>query len=99
MHCDCPPVKRFPACCGGHAWRRGALSDAGFLFENFIFVLPVASVMAQTPRLEMNVMYECPPPYSFKFLSCSGTNLNDWCDVQSYRGRRPFQRGNRRTHR
>lgn len=57
------------------------------------FVWPVASVMAQTPKLEMNVMYECPPPYSFKFLSCSGTNPNDWCDVQSYRGGRPFQRG------
>lgn len=27
----------FPARRGGHAWRRGALSDASFIFENFVF--------------------------------------------------------------
>jgi hypothetical protein len=71
---------------GGCAMR---ISRVKILF----FVLPVTSVMAQTPKPEMKVMYECQPPYSFKFLSCSGTNPNDWCDVQSYRGGQPFQRG------
>jgi hypothetical protein len=32
-------------------------------------------------------------PYSFKFLSCSGSGANDSCDVQSYYSGHPFQRG------
>ncbi len=54
---------------------------------------PATSMFAQTPALKMNVVYECQPPYSFKFFSCTGTSANDWCDVQSFNAGRPFQRG------
>ena len=53
-----------------------------------------AGVLAQTPVFQMNVMYECPAPYSLKILSCSGTKPADQCDVQSFNTGRPFQRGN-----
>jgi hypothetical protein len=58
-----------------------------------VFAVPVAGVFAQTPALQMNAVYECQAPYSFKFYSCTGTNPNDQCDVQSYNNGRPFQRG------
>ena len=61
--------------------------------KNLVFAVPIASVLAQTPAVQMNVVYECPPPFSFKFLSCTGTTANDQCDVQSYNFGRPFQRG------
>lgn len=64
-----------------------------FLLKLLFFTVPVASVYAQTPALQMNVMYECQAPYSFKFYSCTGKNPNDQCDVQSYTSGRPFQRG------
>ena len=48
---------------------------------------------AQSPAPQLNVMYECMVPYSFKFLSCSGSNANDTCDVQSFYSGHPFQRG------
>jgi len=55
--------------------------------------LMAAGIHAQTPALQMNVIYECMPPYSFKFLSCTGTNATDVCDVQSLMAGHPFQRG------
>jgi hypothetical protein len=58
-----------------------------------LFVVPMASVLAQATALQFNVVYVCQPPYSFKFLSCAGTNPSDMCDVQSFAGGRPFQRG------
>jgi hypothetical protein len=58
-----------------------------------VFALPVGCVVAQTPALKMNVVYVCQAPYSLKFLSCTGTKPNDLCDVQSFTGGRPFQRG------
>jgi hypothetical protein len=57
-----------------------------------LLAVPVSSLHAQAAP-QMNVMYECKPPYSFKFLSCSGTGANDWCDVQSFNAGHPFQRG------
>jgi hypothetical protein len=55
--------------------------------------LSAGGIHAQAPALQMNVIYECVPPYSFKFLSCTGTSANDTCDVQSLMAGHPFQRG------
>jgi hypothetical protein len=62
-------------------------------FNSLFFAVPIASILAQAPILQMNAMYECQPPYGFKFFSCTGTGPNDVCDVQSFRGGQPFQRG------
>jgi hypothetical protein len=61
--------------------------------RSLLFSVPMASVLAQTPAVKLNVVYECPPPFSIKMLSCTGTTANDQCDVQSYNSGRPFQRG------
>jgi hypothetical protein len=61
--------------------------------SRLLFAMPLASVLAQTQAVQMNVMYQCQPPYGFKFYSCSGTNANDQCDVQSFKAGQPFQRG------
>jgi len=61
--------------------------------RKLLFAVPVGSVLAQTPAVQMNVVYECPPPFSVKMLSCTGTTATDQCDVQSYNSGRPFQRG------
>jgi len=63
------------------------------LARRLLFAMPMAGLFAQTPALQMNVMYQCQPPYSFKFLSCTGNTAKDSCDVQSYNGGRPFQHG------
>ena len=61
--------------------------------STLLFALPMAGMLAQTPAPQMNVVYECMAPYSFKFLSCTGTKPTDLCDVQSFNAGRPFQRG------
>jgi len=61
--------------------------------NSLLFVVPLTSVLAQTPALQMNVVYECRPPFAIKVLSCTGNNATDVCDVQSFNGGRPFQRG------
>ena len=48
-----------------------------------LLAVPISGVHAQAPP-QMNVVYACKPPYSFKFLSCTGTSATDWCDVQSF---------------
>jgi hypothetical protein len=58
-----------------------------------LLAVPMASVLAQTTAVKMNVVYVCQAPYSFKFLSCTGTKPADQCDVQSFTNGRPFQRG------
>jgi hypothetical protein len=61
--------------------------------RTLLFTVSVAGIPAQTPALKMNVVYECKAPFSFKFLSCAGNKASDLCDVQSFTGGRPFQRG------
>lgn len=56
-------------------------------------LLPTVSLHAQAPTPQMNVMYECMVPYSFKFLSCTGSSANDTCDVLSFYAGHPFQHG------
>jgi hypothetical protein len=58
-----------------------------------LLALSTLALHAQSPAPQLNVMYECMVPYSFKFLSCSGSGANDSCDVQSYYSGHPFQRG------
>jgi hypothetical protein len=48
---------------------------------------------AASGPLQLNVIYECDPPYSLKYLSCTGTKPNDWCEVQSFITGHPYQRG------
>jgi|HubBroStandDraft_6_1064221.scaffolds.fasta_scaffold56569_3 hypothetical protein len=62
------------------------------LLTYVLLAVPVSSLHAQAPP-QMNVVYECKPPYSFKFLSCTGSGAADWCDVQSFNAGHPFQRG------
>jgi hypothetical protein len=57
-----------------------------------LLVLPISNLHAQAPP-QMNVVYECTPPYSLKYLSCTGTTANDWCEVQSFVTGHPYQRG------
>ena len=61
--------------------------------KNLFFAVPIVGVLAQAPAVQMNVVYECQPPFGIKMLSCTGTTANDQCDVQSYNSGRPFQRG------
>ncbi len=59
-----------------------------------LFVVPLASALAQTTTLQMNVIYECPAAQaSLKVYSCEGPAANNWCDVQSFSPVRPGQRG------
>ena len=48
---------------------------------------------AQTPAFQLNTVYQCPGGNSFKVLSCAGPGAADACDVQSYIGAQPNQRG------
>ena len=49
------------------------------------------TALAQT--LQLNTVYQCQPPYSIKFLSCTGSQPNDTCDTQSFNNGRPFMHG------
>lgn len=63
-----------------------------FSLAAMTMMLP-AGLYAQPPTPQMNVMYECMVPYSFKFLSCTGSSANDTCDVLSFYAGHPFQHG------
>jgi hypothetical protein len=63
-----------------------------FAWAAMLIALPVG-LHAQPAAPQMNVMYECMTPYSFKFLSCTGSGANDSCDVLSFYAGHPFQRG------
>src|SRR5271168_5569529 len=58
-----------------------------------LLALSAWPLYAEVPAPQMNAMYECMGPYSFKFLSCTGKTANDSCDVQSFYSGHPFQRG------
>lgn len=53
--------------------------------------LPATATLAQ--ELKMKTVYQCQPPYSIEFLSCTGSQPNDTCDTQSFNAGRPFMRG------
>ena len=53
--------------------------------------LAAAKLLAQT--LQVNTVYQCQPPFSIKFFSCTGNQPNDTCDTQSFNNGRPFMHG------
>jgi len=54
-------------------------------------LVPMASVLAQTPTLQMNVIYVCTDGQSFKVFSCNDTT--GACDYQNYKKGQAYQRG------
>jgi hypothetical protein len=62
-----------------------------FSLKSLLWVVPVASALAQTPSLEMNVVYVCTDGQSFKVFSCN--NTTGACDFQNYKNGQAFQRG------
>jgi hypothetical protein len=63
------------------------------ILKRLTFVVPMASLLAQTPALQINTMYQCGPGQTFKVLSCAGNANTDQCDVQPYTNGQPVQRG------
>src|SRR3984885_12428999 len=62
-----------------------------FSLRCLLLALPVGSVLAQTPALQMNVVYVCADGQSFKVFSCD--NTTGACDYQNYKKGQAFQRG------
>jgi len=62
-----------------------------FLLVSFLMAVPVARVRAQTPALQMNVVYVCTDGQSFKVFSCD--NTTGACDYQNYKHGQAYQRG------
>jgi len=60
-------------------------------FRTLLPFVPVALLLAQTPTLEMNVIYVCTDGQSFKVFSCNDTT--GACDYQNYKNGQAFQRG------
>ena len=56
-----------------------------------LLAMPMASALAQTPALQMNVVYVCTDGQSFKVFSCD--NTTGACDYQNYKKGQAFQRG------
>src|SRR3984885_1404392 len=62
-----------------------------FSLRCLLLALPVGSVLAQTPALQMNVVYVCADGQSFKVFSCD--NTTGACDFQNYKKGQANQRG------
>ena len=60
-------------------------------FRALVLFVPVASLAAQTPALQMNVIYVCTDGQSFKVFSCN--DATGACDFQNYKNGQAFQRG------
>jgi hypothetical protein len=56
-----------------------------------LLAVPMASAFAQTPALQMNVVYVCTDGQSFKVFSCNDST--GACDYQNYKKGQAFQRG------
>src|ERR1700691_198300 len=62
-----------------------------FCLRSLLLVLATSSALAQTPALQMNVVYVCTDGQSFKVFSC--TDATGACDYQNYKKGQAFQRG------
>src|SRR5579863_7485690 len=62
-----------------------------FFLRCLLLAVPMASPLAQTPALQMNVVYVCTDGQSFKIFSCNDTT--GACDYQNYKKGQAFQRG------
>jgi hypothetical protein len=63
------------------------LSRLGYL----LLAVPMVSALAQTPTLQLNVVYVCTDGQSFKVFSCN--NTTGACDYQNYKKGQAYQRG------
>lgn len=61
------------------------------LIGSLLLAVPMASLLAQAPALEMNIVYVCTDGQSFKVFSCNATT--GACDYQNYKNGQAFQRG------
>ena len=53
-----------------------------------------ATLSAQAPGLQMNVMYACPAlQAALKVYSCTGSGAGDSCDVETFSPGQPGARG------
>src|SRR5580700_4932597 len=62
-----------------------------FSLRWLLLAVPMGGVLAQTPALQMNVVYVCADGQSFKVFSCD--NATGACDYQNYKKGEAFQRG------
>src|ERR1700740_1040938 len=62
-----------------------------FSLKLFLLVGLAAAALAQTPTLQMNVVYVCTDGQSFKVFSCNDTT--GACDYQNYKKGQAHQRG------
>ena len=62
-----------------------------FSLRCLFLAVPMASVFAQTPALQMNIVYVCTDGQSFKVFSCD--NTTGACDYQNYKKGQAYQRG------
>ena len=61
------------------------------LIGSLLLAVPMASLVAQAPALETNIVYVCTDGQSFKVFSCNATT--GACDYQNYKNGQAFQRG------
>ncbi len=59
--------------------------------RTLLLLVPMTGVLAQTPALQMNVIYVCTDGQSFKIFSCN--DATGACDYQNYKNGQAFQRG------
>ncbi len=95
---DVPPVasskRALPegdTCCDILPAERWAIRMRTSPLKTLLLLVPMASVLAQTPALQMNVVYVCTDGQSFKVFSCNDTT--GACDYQNYKNGQAFQRG------
>jgi len=62
-----------------------------FILGLLLLPVPMVSALAQTPALQMNVVYVCTDGQSFKVFSCS--SATGACDYQNYKNGKAYQRG------
>src|ERR1700739_5074380 len=62
-----------------------------FSLKLFLLVGWASGARAQTPTLQMNVVYVCTDGQSFKVFSCD--NTTGACDYQNYKKGQAYQRG------
>ena len=62
-----------------------------FACRFLLLAVPMASALAQTPELKVNVVYVCTDGQSFKVFSCDSTT--GACDYQNYKKGQAYQRG------
>ena len=61
--------------------------------QSLLFALPLATLLGQTPALQMNVVYVCNDGLSFKVFSCLSTADMAACELQNYKHGQAYQRG------